>query len=72
MKQITVDSSLNDLSTKALTAQIGCAELTLASFFVVLSFYGENLGGRGFVTVLTTITLQVPLDRARGELPSDA
>ena len=24
------------------------------------------------VTVLTTIALQVPLDRARGELPSDA
>ena len=52
--------------------QIGRAELTLASFFVVLSFYGESLGGRGFVTVLITITLQVPLDRARGELPSDA
>ena len=51
MKQITVDSSLNKLSTEALTVQIGRAELTLASFFVVLSFYGESLGGRGFVTV---------------------
>ena len=52
--------------------QVGHVELTLASFFVVLSFYEESLGGRGFVTVLTTIALQVPLDRARGELPSDA
>ena len=41
-------------------------------FFVVFSFYGESLGGRGFVTVLITIALQVPSDRARGELPSDA
>ena len=32
MKQITVDSSLNKLSTEALTVQIGCAELILASF----------------------------------------
>ena len=72
MKQITVDSSLNKLSTEALTVQIGSAELTLISFFVVLSFYGESLGGRGLVTVLTTIALQVLLDRARGELPSDA
>ena len=72
MKQITVDSSLNKLSTEALTVQIGRAELTLASFFVVLSFYGESLGGRGFITVLTAIALQVPLDRARGELSSDA
>ena len=29
------------------------------------------LGGRGFVTVLSTITLRTPLDRARGELSSD-
>ena len=72
MKQITVDSSLNKLSTEALTVQIGRAEWTLASFFVVLSFYEESLGGRGFVMVLTIIALQVPLDRARGELPSDA
>jgi hypothetical protein len=36
-----------------------------------LSFYGESLGGHGFVTVLSTIVLQVPLDRAHGELPSD-
>ena len=52
--------------------QIGRTESPLASFFVVLSFYGECLGGRGFVTVVTTIALQVPFDRARGELPSDA
>ena len=67
MKQITVDRSLNKLSIEALTGvQIGRAELmTLASFFVD----GESLlGGRGFVT----IALQVPLVRARGELPFDA
>ena len=29
------------------------------------------LGGRGFVRVLPTIALQAPLDRVRGELPSD-
>ena len=47
MELITVDSSLNKLSTEALiTVQIGRAELTLASFFVVLSFYGESLGGQ--------------------------
>ena len=43
----------------------------IASFLFVLSFYGESLGERGFVTVLPTILLQAPLDRARGELPSD-
>ena len=71
MKQIAVDSSMKKLSTEALTLQIGCAESPLASFLLVLSFYGESLGGRGFVTVLPTIVLQAPLDRARGELPSD-
>ena len=49
--------------------QIGSAEPLLASFLFVLSFY-ESLGGRGYVTVLSTDTLQAPLDRARGELPS--
>ena len=68
MKQISVHSSLNKLSTEALTVPIGRAELTLASFFVVLSFYGESLGGRGFVT----LQVDLPLDRVRGELPSDA
>ena len=71
MKQIAEDSSMKKLSTEALTLQIGCAESPLASFLLVLSFYGESLGGRGFVTVLPTIALQAPLDRARGELPSD-
>ena len=71
MKQIAVDSSMKKLSTEALTLQIGPAESPLASFLLVLSFYGESLGGRGFVTVLPTIALQAPLDRARGELPSD-
>ena len=51
--------------------QIGSAEPPLASFLFVLSFYGESLGGRGYVTVLRTDALQGPLDRARGELSSD-
>ena len=71
MKQIAVDSSMKTLSTEALILQIGRAELPLASFLLVLSFYGESFGGRGFATVLPTIALQAPLDRARGELPSD-
>ena len=69
MKQIAVDSSMKKLSTEAL--QIGHTESPLASFLLELSFYGENVGGRCFVTVLPTIALQAPLDRARGELPSD-
>ena len=68
MEKNALDSSLNELSTDALTVQIGSAEPLLASF---LSFYGESLGGRGYVTVLSTDTLQALLDRARGELPSD-
>ena len=71
MKQITLDSSLKKLSTDALTMQIDHAELLLALFRFVLSFYGESLGGRGFVMVLSTIALQTLLDRARGELPPD-
>ena len=71
MKQITLDSAMKKLSTEAFTLQIGGAESPLASFLLALSFYGESLGGRGFLTVLPTIALQVPLDRARGELPSD-
>ena len=71
MKQISVDSSMNKLSTKASTLQISLAESPLASFLLVLSFYGESLCGHGFVTVLATIALQALLDRACGELPSD-
>ena len=71
MKQIAVDSLMKKLSTEALTLQIGCAESSRASFLLVLSFYGESLGGRCFIVVLPTIALQAPLDRARGELPSD-
>ena len=71
MGKISLDSSLNELSTDALTMQNGSAEPLLASFLFVLSFYGESLGGRGFVTVLPTNALQAPLDSARGELPSD-
>ena len=56
MKQIIVEGSLNKLSTEALTVQIGYAELTLASFFIPF-LYVESLGGCGFVTVLTTITM---------------
>ena len=70
MKEIALNSPLKRLSSDALTMQIGCAELPLASFLVVLSFYGEGLGGCGFAVVLSTITLQAPLDRAHGELPS--
>ena len=44
--------------------QIGSAEPLLASSLFVLSFYEEILGGRGYVTVLSTDTLQAPLDRA--------
>ena len=40
------------ISTEALTVQIGRAVLTLSSFFVVLSFYGESLGGRGFINAV--------------------
>ena len=71
MKQIALDSSLKKLSTDALAMQIGSAESPLALFLFVLSFYGESSGGRGFVTFLSTIVLQAPLDRAHGELPSD-
>ena len=42
-----------------------------STYLFVLSFYGETLGGHGFVTVLSMIALQAPLDRACGELPSD-
>ena len=42
MKQIAVDSSMKKLSTEALTLQIGPAEPPLASFLLVLSFYGEG------------------------------
>ena len=66
-----LDSSLNELSTDALTVQIGSTEPLLALFLFVLSFYGKSLDGRGFVTVLSMNTLQVPLDSACGELPSD-
>ena len=66
MEKISLDSSLNELSTDALTMQNGSAEPLLASFF-----YGESLGGCGFVTVLPTNALQAALDSARGELPSD-
>ena len=66
-----LDSSLNELSTDILTVQIGSVEPLLASFLFILSFYEESLGGRGYVTVLSTDTLQAPLDRACGELPSD-
>ena len=54
MKRIIVDSSMKKLSTEALTSQIGRAESLLASFLLV-SFYGESLGGRGFVMILPTI-----------------
>ena len=66
MKQITVDSSLNKLSIEALTVQIGYSELMLVSFFKFL--------WRTFrrAWLCNGSALQVPLDRARGELLSDA
>ena len=39
MKQIAVDSSMKNLSTEALTLQIGCAESPLASFLLVLRYH---------------------------------
>ena len=59
MKQIAVDSSMKRLSTETLTLRINRAESPLASFLLVLSFYGESLGGRGFVTVLPTVAIGV-------------
>ena len=70
MKQMTVERSLKKLSIETLTMKIGRAESPPASFLFVLSFFRETLGGRGFVTVLSTIALQTPLDRAHGGLPS--
>ena len=69
MKQNTVDRPQKRLSIEILIMKIGRTESPLALLLFVLSFYGETLGGRGFVTVLATIALQAPLDRARGELP---
>ena len=71
MKQTKFDHSLNELSIDASTVQIGCAEPPLTSFLFVLSVYGECIGGYGFTTVLSTITLQAMLDSVRGELSSD-
>ena len=65
IKLITLDSSMKRLSIESLTLQIGRAELPLAPF--LLKFGWERLRN-----VLPTIALQVPLDRAHGELPSDA
>ena len=41
---------LKKISAKALTLQISHVELPLVSFLLILSSYGENLGGRGFIT----------------------
>ena len=41
MKQITLDSSQNELSIDLLTTQIGCMESLLALFWFVLSLYGK-------------------------------
>ena len=60
MKKVAVDRSMKKLSTESLTLKIGSAESPLASFLLVLSFYGESLGGRGLLTVLPTVALQAP------------
>ena len=56
MKQITVDSSLNKLSTEALTVQIGSAELTLASFFCCIKFL-LGMSGKKIHFIISIITL---------------
>ena len=48
--------------------QIDSAELPLASFLFVLTFYGKNSSGHGSNTVLCTIAFQKPSDSAHGEL----
>ena len=68
MKQIALDSSLNELSIDLLTVQIGCTESLLASFLFVLSLYGESLDGHGFAIVLSMIVLQASLDSTCEEL----
>ena len=70
-EQVSLDSSLNVLSVDTLTVQISCVDLPLALCLFVLSLYVETLGGRGFTTVLFTITLQAPLDSICNELPTD-
>ena len=57
MKQNNIDSSPNKLSIEALTTQNWPRGIDASFIFVVLSFYGESLRGRGFVTVLTTSTV---------------
>ena len=51
MKQIALDSSLNELPIDLLTVQIGCTESPLALFLFVLSSYGESLSGHGFAVL---------------------
>ena len=55
MKQSAVESSMKKLSTEVLTLQISPPELPLASFLLILSFYGESLDGCGFVMVLPSV-----------------
>ena len=64
MKQIAVDSSTKKLSTEALILQIG-------PIFACIKFLWRKFMWAWLLTVWPTILLQAPLDRARGELPSD-
>ena len=52
---------------------VGCVELLLALllFVLILFIWRNSIGGHGFATVLSMMVLQVPLNRAHGELPSD-
>ena len=61
---MTVDRLLKKLSIETLTMKIGRAESPLASFVFRWAWLRNGL-------ILSTIALQAPLDRARGELPSD-
>ena len=60
-------SAQTTVCIEAETVQIGCTESPLTSFLFALSFYGESLGGHGFVLVLYTIALQTSLNKAHGE-----
>ena len=53
---MALESSLNELFNDSLTVQIVSAEPPLASFWFVLIFYGESLGGRGFVATNTLLS----------------
>ena len=68
MKQLALDSSLEKLSSDVLTLQVGCAESPLASFL----YLWRKFRWVWLRNDLSTIALQAPSDRTRGELRSDS